>query len=272
MAKPKSPFDDEELNRIYDACDSIGTPTKSGPGYRTWGGENAKDFIFFSVYTGLRISDVVTFDITKKLERNDVFLRMHKTGKPLFTWIPDWLVVRLRAREKIHGPYIFRCGVTENAKQLCDIWRNKRLSRIFELAGPFEEKPTPHRFRHTFARILLDTPVHMEMACMLDIAENRPNRTRNFCRAATRLLERRIQAYSFWHVRFHACSKEVIWEDSSRTYTGEEPIPQNQLVFTIVRWRNGLSVQALKDDRQDSLPVFFREVGYRTDERAIRSQ
>jgi integrase len=31
-----------------------------------------------------------------------------------------------------------------------------RLKRVFELAGPFEEKPTPHRFRHTFTRILLE--------------------------------------------------------------------------------------------------------------------
>lgn len=46
-----------------------------------------------------------------------------------------------------------------NAKQLCDIWRNKRLRIIFDLAGPFEEKPTPHRFRHTFVRILLEKGV-----------------------------------------------------------------------------------------------------------------
>ena len=84
------------------------------------------------------------------------FLRMHKTGKPLYTWIPDWLVARLRDREKVHGPRIFLAGVTQNAKQLCDIWRNKRLKKVFELAGPFEEKATPHRFRHTFVRILLE--------------------------------------------------------------------------------------------------------------------
>jgi integrase len=84
---------------------------------------------------------------------------MHKTGEPLYTWIPDWLVDRLRAREKVKGPLIFICGETGNAKQLCDIWRNKRLKLVFKLAGPFEEKPTPHRFRHTFARILLENGV-----------------------------------------------------------------------------------------------------------------
>lgn len=51
-------------------------------------------------------------------------------------------------------------------KQLTDIWRNKRLHKVFELAGPFEEKPTPHRFRHTFVRILLEKGVSVA-----DVAE-----------------------------------------------------------------------------------------------------
>ncbi len=42
---------------------------------------------------------------------------------------------------------------------MCDIWRNKRLKLVFKFAGPFAEKPPPHRFRHTFARILLEKGV-----------------------------------------------------------------------------------------------------------------
>ena len=30
---------------------------------------------------------------------------------------------------------------------------------MFDLAGKFDEKPTPHRFRHTFTRILLERGV-----------------------------------------------------------------------------------------------------------------
>lgn len=156
---PKSPFTDEELDRLYAACDKVGPQLKQGPGYRTWGGEDAKDFVYLSIYTGLRISDVATFDITKRLKGNDVFLRMHKTRRPLFTWIPDWLVERLRARQTVHGSLIFAAGVTRNAKQLCDIWRNKRLRKVFELAGPWETPPHPHKFRHTFVRILLEKGV-----------------------------------------------------------------------------------------------------------------
>lgn len=156
---PKSPFTEEELERLYLACDKIGPQLKQGAGYRTWGGEDAKDFVYLSIYTGLRISDVATFDMMKRLKGNDVFLRMHKTKRPLFTWIPDWLVQRLRARQKVHGSLIFAAGITQNAKQLCDIWRNRRLKRIFELAGPWESPPHPHKFRHTFVRILLEKGV-----------------------------------------------------------------------------------------------------------------
>jgi site-specific recombinase XerD len=53
----KSPFEDEELERIYAACDMIGEPTQRGPGHRTWGGEDVRDFINVSIYTGLRISE-----------------------------------------------------------------------------------------------------------------------------------------------------------------------------------------------------------------------
>jgi integrase len=33
------------------------------------------------------------------------------------------------------------------------------VNRVFELAGKFKETTTPHRFRHTFARILLQLGV-----------------------------------------------------------------------------------------------------------------
>jgi integrase len=154
----KMPFTDDELDRIYKACDAIGGPKPPGPGYRPWGGEDVKDFVMLSIYTGLRISDVSTFNVAERLNGNDVFLRMHKTQKELFTWIPDWLVNRLRTREKNHGPLIFRAGQAMNMRAVSERWRDN-VGKVFKLAGPFEERPTPHRFRHTFVRILLEKGV-----------------------------------------------------------------------------------------------------------------
>ena len=154
----KPPFTEAELERIFGACDKIGPPRLPGPGYRPWGGEDVKDFIMLSIYTGMRISDVATFNTEKRLNGNDVFLRMHKTGKELYTWIPDWLVARLRERQAKHGPMIFREGESVVMSTIAESWR-KKLVRVFELAGPFEEPPVPHRFRHTFVRILLEKGV-----------------------------------------------------------------------------------------------------------------
>lgn len=128
------------------------------PAPATVHGEDAKDFILLSVYTGLRISDVCLFDVSKRLHGNDVFLRMHKTKKVLLTWIPDWLVARLRDRETVHGPLIFLPGESINLRTVTEQWR-RRLKKIFKLAGAFEEKPHPHRFRSAFARILLEKGV-----------------------------------------------------------------------------------------------------------------
>jgi integrase len=38
---------------------------------------------------------------------------------------------------------------------ITDVWRRKLL-RLWDLCEPWPERPTPHRFRHTFARILLE--------------------------------------------------------------------------------------------------------------------
>ena len=154
----KTPFTDEELNRIYAACDVLGGPKPPGPGAREWTGSDLQTFIMLSVYTGLRISDVATFNIRERLEGNDVFLRMHKTRKPLFTWIPDWLVSRLKEMEQKNGALIFRTGQSLQMQTMAELWRVK-LAKAFKIAGPFEEPPLPHRFRHTFVRILLEKGV-----------------------------------------------------------------------------------------------------------------
>ncbi len=161
----KAPFTDDEIKRIYAACDALGGPRPAGPGGRSWSGEDVKDFILLSVYTGLRISDVATFDISRRLNGNDVFLRMHKTKKELYTWIPDWLVNRLRARERRHGAVIFKRGESRVMRTMAELWRNS-LERVFKQAGKFDAPPTPHRFRYTFVRMLLQNGVSIA-----DVAE-----------------------------------------------------------------------------------------------------
>ena len=59
------------------------------------------------------------------------------------------------------GKYYFMGPVTERKETAADMWRRK-LGDIFDMAGPWKIKPTPHRFRHTFARLLLQRGVPVD--------------------------------------------------------------------------------------------------------------
>ena len=154
----KIPFTDTELERIIAACDALGEiKWINEQGQGAWTGEDAKDFIWTLTYTGLRISDVALFDI-KRLQGNEVFLRAKKNGGDVFAYVPDWLRDRLIKRAKAHGSTLFIPGESRRLETVTNTWR-RRLDKVFKLARSFDEKPTPHRFRHTFARILLQRGV-----------------------------------------------------------------------------------------------------------------
>lgn len=157
-AANKVPFTDDELHGIIRACDRLEATSWSNGKYKgVWTGEDAKDFIWVLVYTGLRISDVALLNISR-LRGNELFLRAKKNGGDVFTWIPDWLRDRLIERARIRGARPFLLGDSDRLETVTDGWR-RRINKVFELAGEFEDPPTPHRFRHTFARILLQRGV-----------------------------------------------------------------------------------------------------------------
>jgi integrase len=167
------PFSDEELRRMFDACENsygkqpirwnrkthhrqADAGTVASYRYK-WTGEDLADFIYIGVYTGLRISDICTFHIDRLLESGECHIRTTKTSRKVYTWIPEWLQDRIRERSNKHGPLIFGAHATQDINVITDIWRRK-LKRLWNLCGPWKEKPTPHRLRHTFARILLQKP------------------------------------------------------------------------------------------------------------------
>jgi integrase len=158
-AANKTPFTDAEMQRMYAACQKLGrVEWKNGSHAGGWSGDDVETFILLEYYTGLRISDASTFDM-ERLKGNDCFLRMHKTGKPVFTWLPDEVVNRLQAVAKVYSsrPFLTPGGSTR-METVADVWRRK-LNKVWELCGAWEEPPTPHRFRHTFVRVLLERGV-----------------------------------------------------------------------------------------------------------------
>jgi hypothetical protein len=167
------PFSDDEMERLYKACDKLGTVTWTNQlGTHSYTGEDVKDFIILDTFTGFRISDVATFDTKRRFRKdNHIFLRMQKSKKELRTWVPDWVQERLNDRDRRFGPKIFKTGKSEKLETVTDTWR-KRLQRVFDLAeadgnGTFETRPIPHRFRYTFVRILLERGVPVPLVAEL---------------------------------------------------------------------------------------------------------
>jgi integrase len=144
---------------MYAACRQLGHVWwRNGSQAGEWSGDEVETFILLELYTGLRISDAATFDM-ERLTGNDCFLWMHKTGKPLFTWLPDEVVHRLEALARTRGPRPFMTrGGSTRMETVADLWRRK-LNKVWELCGKWEEAPTPHRFRHAFVRMLLQRGV-----------------------------------------------------------------------------------------------------------------
>jgi integrase len=187
----KSPFTEEEIERMLIVCDRLGGPTPLGPGHRTWTGQDVREFILLAVNTGLRISDLAQFNVEKRLHGNDVFLRMHKTKEMVFTWIPDWLRDILLQRSERLGPEIFRLGESRRIETMAELWRTK-LNRVFALAAeikPFDEKPHPHRFRHTFVRRLLEKGVRASDVAEL-VGDTEKTVIRHYARWVPELQER----------------------------------------------------------------------------------
>jgi integrase len=151
-AEQRLPYTDDELKRMYDACPKYGNTPK-----HKWTGEDVADFISLSIYTGLRISDVALFQIDRMNASGEIRVRTTKAGTHVYTWVPQWLQERIRARAKIHGAHIFGEHKTKDLDVITEGWRRK-LQKVWAMCGPWKVEPTPHRFRHTFARILLQKP------------------------------------------------------------------------------------------------------------------
>jgi integrase/recombinase XerD len=150
----KLPFSDDEIKRMYEACPKYGTEQR----YR-WKGHDLADFISLSLYTGLRISDVAQFHIDRmQADTGEILIRTTKAGTHVYTWVPPWLQERIKIRAKEVGPFIFGAHQTKSLEVITDLWRRK-LNKLWEMSGPWKVKPTPHRFRHTFARIVLQRGV-----------------------------------------------------------------------------------------------------------------
>jgi integrase len=168
--EPRYPFTDGELERMLQACIAYGKHLRQWPkkkdglqvvaisSYRDytrkWDGEDLAHFIELSYQTGLRISDVCTFHISRLENSGAVRLRALKNGSWVSVYVSERLQNIIRERACKHGPYIFGDPRGRSMHSITCLWRD-RLIALWKECGPWNHKPEHHRFRHTFVRILL---------------------------------------------------------------------------------------------------------------------
>jgi integrase len=113
-------------------------------------------------YTGKRIGDVVSLT-SDRIKLNRLFLYTAKTGTPINTVLPDYVLEALEASPKVTCVNFFWNG-TGKLDAIVGSWR-RRLAKLFVLAEV--PKGHAHRFRDTFAVELLLAGVPMERVSIL---------------------------------------------------------------------------------------------------------
>lgn len=157
--RPTMPFTHEEMLRILGAFDQY--VEQAAPN----GKENARRLralILLLRYSGLRISDVVNLCIDRVTD-NRLFLYTQKTGVPVQTVLPDFVLRVLEATPRASERYFFWSG-SGNLESAVRSWQT-RLRRFFKVATI--PNGHAHRFRDTFGVALLLAGIPIDRVSIL---------------------------------------------------------------------------------------------------------
>jgi integrase len=137
----KTPFSEEEMASIFDACGKLVTRG-------TWGKDNVKRvraFIYILRYTGLRISDAASLK-TSHVRDGKVLLRTEKTGTLVWIPIPEHVVCALAEVPRV-SEFYFQTGNAEG-KTVRGGW-DRSIRTVLQLANV--NHGSAHSFRSTLA-------------------------------------------------------------------------------------------------------------------------
>lgn len=156
---PTLPYTREEMMRILAAVDKY---KDEMPSHGIENSRRLRGLVLLLRYTGMRISDAVGLT-TGRIEGNRLFLYTQKTGTPVNTVLPDFVLKALDSTPKVTEKHFFWSG-TGKLESIVRSWQT-RLRRLFGLAKV--SNGHAHRFRDTFAVELLLTGVPIERVSVL---------------------------------------------------------------------------------------------------------
>jgi integrase/recombinase XerD len=157
--RPTLPFTQEEMQKIYAAIDKY---KEEMPQHGLENARRLRGLVLLQRYSGLRIGDVVGME-TNRIKGKRLFLYTAKTGTPVCSVLPDFVLKALDETPRVCEKYFFWSG-DGKLDSIVRSWQT-RLRRLFELAKI--ENGHPHRFRHTFAAELLLSGVPIERVAIL---------------------------------------------------------------------------------------------------------
>lgn len=103
---PTLPFGREEMVRILAATDQY---KEEMPSHGIENGRRIRGLVLLLRYSGMRIGDGVNFS-TDRLEGNRLFLYTQKTGVPVNTILPGFVLSALEATPKVTEKFFFWSG------------------------------------------------------------------------------------------------------------------------------------------------------------------
>ena len=161
--RPTMPLEHGEFVKILAECEKRENEVQSH------GKRNAQrltTLVLVMRYSGMRIGDAVALS-ADRLQKGKLFLYTQKTGVPVYTVLPEFVVKALEATPRVTEKLYFWTGEGKLETAVKD-WQG-RLKEIFENAGVSKgpSNAVAHRFRDTFAVGLLQAGVPIERVSIL---------------------------------------------------------------------------------------------------------
>jgi integrase/recombinase XerD len=185
IQRPTLPFTQEEMMRILAALPSYLEQAASR------GKESAhrlRALVLLLRYSGMRIGDVVKLTCDK-LSGRKLFMYTQKSGVPVYTVLPDFVVSAIEATPLVTLTHLFWNG-TDNLDCVVGSWQ-RRLRKLFQIAMISDGHA--HRFRDTFATELLLAGVPIERVAIL-LGHQSVRVTEKYYAAWTDARQRQVEA------------------------------------------------------------------------------